>query len=178
MMRRTLMLASFAALAVLPMKAATPQAPMTSIGVAAGGTIPTGDFGDGTKTGFNALLTMHVHPPLSPLGLRVDGMFNQLDLSGGAEGHARVWAFTANAVVGAGGIGPYFIGGIGYYNTKVGNTVLSLGDASENKFGFNGGVGVRLPLTGFSAFAEARYHYVTDSNAKVRLIPISVGVEF
>ena len=177
-MRRTLMLASLAVLAVLPAKAATAQVPMTSIGVAAGGTIPSGDFKDGTKTGFNALLTLHVHPPLSPLGLRVDGMFNQLDLSGGVDGNARVWAFTANAVMGSGGLGPYVIGGIGYYNTKITNTVLSFGDPSESKFGLNGGVGVRLPLTGFSAFAEARYHYVMSSEAKVRLIPISFGLEF
>ena len=178
MMRRTLMLASFASLCALPLKATTAQVPMTSFGIAAGGTIPSGDFKDATNTGYHALLTLHVHPPLSPLGLRVDGMFNDLDLSGGVDGKAKVWAATANAVLGASGLGPYVIGGIGYYHTTVSGTVLSFGDPSENKFGFNGGVGVRLPLAGFSAFAEARYHYVMDSQAKVRLIPISVGFEF
>ena len=177
MLRRTLMLASFAALCALPYQAASAQVPMTSIGLAAGGTVPSGDFKDFTNTGYHALLTLHVHPPLSPLGLRVDGMYNDLALSD-ADGKAKVWAFTANAVVGSGGIGPYVIGGFGYYHTSLANTVLSLGDPSENKFGLNGGVGVRLPLTGFSAFAEARYHYVMDSQAKVRLIPISVGFEF
>jgi hypothetical protein len=180
MLRRTLMLASLATMCALPLQRAVAQVPMTSIGVAAGGTIPSGDFKDATNTGYHALLTLHVHPPLSPVGLRLDGMFNDLDVksSTGSDGKAKVWAATANAVVSTGLLGPYFIGGVGYYHTTFSDRVLSLGDASENKFGFNGGVGVRLPLTGFSAFAEARYHYVADSQAKVRLIPISVGIEF
>jgi len=177
MLRRTLMLASLATVCALPFQSASAQVPMTSIGIAAGGTIPSGDFKDATNTGYHALLTLHVHPPVSPVGLRIDGMFNDLEMKG-IDGKAKVWAGTVNAVVSTSGLGPYFIGGFGYYHTTFPNTVLSFGDRAENKFGFNGGVGVRLPLTGFSAFAEARYHYVTDSNAKVRMIPITFGVEF
>jgi len=176
-MRRSLMLASLAALCILPFQASSAQIPMTSIGVAAGGTIPSGDFKDATNTGYHGMLTLHVQPPLSPVGLRIDGMFNDLAMKD-IDGKAKVWALTANAMVGAGGIGPYVIGGIGYYHTSISGQVLSFGNPSDNKFGFNGGVGVRLPLTGISAFAEARYHYITDSDAKVRLIPISVGIEF
>ena len=37
-------------------------------------------------------------------------------------------------------------------------------------------MGFRWPLSGFAAYGEARYHFVTNSDA--RFVPISFGLQF
>ena len=181
MSRRHLVVASLAILFAAPVRQINAQS-LTSIGVAAGATFPVSDFKDIAKTGYNAYLTLDVHAPLSPVSLRIDGMFNELDAadnSGFSKSH--VWAGTANVVFHPTDLlvaHPYVIAGLGYYHTTTSGAPLGLSDFSENKFGINGGVGVAIPLTGFRAFVEARYHHVLDSDAHVRMIPISFGVVF
>lgn len=181
MMRRTLTLAAVLAALTLPMHRAAAQS-ITSFGVAAGATFPSGDFSDYTKTGYHALVTLDVHAPLMPVGLRIDGMFNELDLESSlvsSKGKARVWAGTANVVLNTGGLGPYLIGGLGLYHTTFSADGFTGSD--QTKFGLNGGVGIRIPLTGFSAFAEARYHRLlgtNDSDGSVALVPLTFGIVF
>ena len=65
----------------------------------------------------------------------------------------------------------YFIGGIGYYNTRI--VPLRFSDSNA---GWNVGGGFKFPLTGFSAYVEARYHSI--ANTEVRFVPISFGLLF
>ncbi len=44
--------------------------------------------------------------------------------------------------------------------------------------GFNGGAGVEIPLTGFSAVAEARAHFVLTDARAMLAIPLTVSVRF
>lgn len=60
----------------------------------------------------------------------------------------------------------------GYYNTR--NAFVS--DASDNDLGWNAGGGFRFLLTGLSAYIEARYHTVT--NTDVRFTAILFGLLF
>lgn len=150
---------------------------MTSIGIAAGASIPTGDYGNQTQTGYHGMVTLDVHPPLAPAGLRIDGMFNELDYkSGVSSGKSRIWTANANLVINPSGfVGPYLIGGLGIYHQEYPATLLS-GSYSANHAGLNGGVGFRFGLTGFYAFAEARYHKVLDQ--PTTFVPISFGLVF
>lgn len=44
--------------------------------------------------------------------------------------------------------------------------------------GFNAGTGVEIPLTGFSAVAEARFHVMLADGSAVMTVPLTVGVRF
>ena len=159
----------------------------TSLGVAAGASVPMSNFGDRTSTGYHLMLTLGVKAPLVPISFRAEGMFNEFDYnndggtSGGAtfravEKSARVWGATANASLSSSGLlGPYVIGGIGVYRVTEAVPIFG-GTRSANDFGGNIGGGVRFELSGFSAYAEARYHWVGDTD--VRLLPITFGLTF
>ena len=181
MSRRLLALASLLLLAA-PIQFAKAQ--FTSLGVAAGASIPTGDYKDVVKTGYNGYLTLDIHAPLSPVGLRLDGMFNSLDVSGNAistSEKAQIWAATANIVIHPTDLvvaHPYLIGGLGYYHASFTGQPFGFSVPAENKMGFNAGAGVAIPLTGFRAFVEDRYHQLLGSDQHVHFIPVSFGVSF
>ena len=106
--------------------AAQAQNPM-SFGIAAGASIPTGDYGDFFKTGFHGMATVGLTPAMVPFGLRIDGMYNSLsgepDIFGAGSGEIdlRVIGVTANGVFAMPAMvaSPYLIGGVGYYNAKL-----------------------------------------------------------
>jgi hypothetical protein len=117
------------------------------------------------STGYDIAAHIGFKPALSPVGLRVEGMFNQFDLKGtGTDFKAKILAGTANLVImssaAPGSMRPYFIGGAGVYNLKLSSSSLNASSDSETKFGLNGGAGLDLALSGINVFAEARYHHV------------------
>lgn len=180
MSRRLLVVSMLFAALLFPAHRAHAQ-PMSSLGVAAGATVPVGNYGDFTEVGYHAMLVLDVHPPLSPLGFRLDGMFSELNFSDevASSGKSRIWAGTANLVYNTGALGPYLIGGLGLYGTSISGTNVVIGTTrTETKLGINGGVGLRIPLTGFHAFIEARYHKVFDSDDDVAIVPLTFGVVF
>jgi hypothetical protein len=158
-----------------------------SVGVAAGATVPRSRFGDRASTGYHVMVTLGMSAPLVPLSFRIEGMFNEFDYnsavgSGGggvyrlASDKARVWGATANGILTSSGLlRPYLIGGVGMYRTTEGNPPFG-GTVSSNSWGGNLGGGFRFDLTGFGAYAEARYHWVGDTD--VRMIPITFGLSF
>lgn len=158
---------------------------VASLGVAAGASVPMSNFGDRASTGYHVMLTLGVKLPMMPLSFRAEGMFNEFDynsdVGGGAsfravEKSARVWAGIANAVLTSSGLlGPYLIGGIGVYRVTEAVPIFG-GTQSANDFGVNFGGGFRFELSGFSAYAEARYHWVGDTD--VRMLPITFGLSF
>lgn len=173
-------LRSMAALALALSLAALPAAraqSMTSFGIAAGASIPTGDYGNQTQTGYHGMVTLDVHPPLAPAGLRIDGMFNELDYkSSVSSGKSRIWTANANLVINPSGfVGPYLIGGMGIYHQTYPATLLG-GSQSSDHAGLNGGIGFRFGLTGLYAFAEARYHKVLGQPTS--FVPVSFGLVF
>ena len=148
----------------------------TSLGLAAGASLPVGDLGDATSIGYHALGTLSISGTAStPLGFRIDGMFNSL--SGKSQGpDVNIWTVNGNLVYAfPGGLTatPYLIGGAGWYNLKAEEA-----DEGTNEFGINGGVGARSALSGFSTFAEVRFHNVFTDESSARLIPITFGIMF
>lgn len=160
----------------VPASARAQLLPGAHFTIAGGAAFPAGDFGTGTDVGYNVAAGLAITQRGSPIGFRAEALyseFNQPDL--GDKGHAG--AITGNAtydfsssLVPASTI--YLIGGLGYYNSR--DPFIEFDNQSN--IGFNVGAGFRFPLTGFSAYVEARYH--TISNTDVRFVPLVFGLVF
>jgi hypothetical protein len=178
MSRNTFIVAALALLA--PVAVAQAQ---INFGIAAGASVPSGNFANSVETGYHLMATAGLQPPLAPIGLRVDGMFNEFNAKAPATSKLRVMGVTANAVLSMPGaivLSPYVIGGVGMYNTR--STAPNV--PSNGDFGFNVGAGIKFGLAGFSAFGEARWHSVKSNNTTTsaddsfRFIPITFGIIF
>jgi hypothetical protein len=169
-------LMSGAALVLAASLIAAPQASAQlspHIVVALGAAVPTGDFGNFAKMGYNVSGGLALSAPLVPIGVRVEGMYNAFDGKGIAAGTTtKISAGTVNATFG-GAMLPmvYAIGGVGIYH-------FDPAGSENNKFGFNIGAGLKIPLTGFGAHVEARYHHVTVNGGSFSFIPVTFGVTF
>ena len=175
------------AAALLAVSASTvrAQAPVAarpvSFGVTGGLSIPTGDFGDFFDSGYNVGALLEFTPALSPLAFRVEGDYQRFAIKGDeAESDLRIISGTANALYKFGSatmVRPYVLGGVGLFN--VGGT----GDdgESENKFGYNVGGGLEIPLSGITVFGDVRFQQVRfsgDGESNINLVPIKVGIRF
>jgi hypothetical protein len=163
-------------------------------GVMGGVSIPTGDFNDFVKTGWNAGALLNFGFANSPVALRVDGSWNQFNFKDVPTGSPkwRVLDATADAVFSFGTKSPaqfYVLGGAGVYSFKVtgDDNNFDFSSGTTTKFGLNGGVGVKFTAGPVAPFIEARYHYVfsgdafnntSGDNPKFQMIPISVGLTF
>lgn len=176
MSRKMLAVAALALMAPIAMAQA-----QLSFGIAAGASVPSGNL-DGLQTGYHVMATAGVHPPLAPVGFRVDGMFNEFNFDSPSTEKFRIMGLNANAVLsmpGAVVLSPYAIGGVGMYNSK--STIAAA--ESSNDFGVNLGAGIKFGLAGFSAFGEVRWHNImadngTGGTTNVRFIPITFGIMF
>ena len=145
-----------------------------SVSVAIGAAVPMGDAADLVEMGYNATVGVGIKPPLAPLGLRIEGMFNSFEFKNPAvDASNRVMGVTANGTY---TLMPqiYLIGGLGMYNSKASTS----GSSSSTDFGFNIGAGVNIPLTGFGTFVEARFHHIAGDPGNFQFIPITVGIKF
>lgn len=184
-MKRSLFVAALAGVALVSLSFEASAQVSTIVkpvqfGVAAGVAIPVSDLSDLANTGFNGTATIGFSPAMIPLGIRIDGAYNQFgvkDLFGG--GNVHVTSVTGNFVyrVPGAAFSPYAIGGAGWYNTALGTNDF-LGSGSSNHFGWNLGGGISMPLSGFDTFIEARYNQVQGSGGSLKFIPITFGVMF
>jgi hypothetical protein len=134
------------------------------------------DLSDVTNMGFNGTVTLGFQPTMIPLGVRIDGAYNQWGLkSGFGSGNLHSTSVTGNLVFKMPGatVSPYAIGGAGWYNMGG-----SGGGSSENDFGWNIGGGIAMGLSGFDTFLEARFNQVQTQGTATRFIPITFGVMF
>ena len=176
-MKRTFLLVAAVGLTLaLPAASVEAQRPV-SFGIAAGASMPTGDFGDDVKTGFNFGATLGFQPAMLPVGVRIDALYNSFESDIGDESFS-VLSATANAVVSIPMasmpmVSPYLIGGLGLYSADPG------GDFDrENEFGWNIGGGLRFNLAGFGTFLEARYNRFSVEDDDFSYIPITFGIMF
>jgi hypothetical protein len=147
------------------------------LSVAAGATAPIGDAGDAFSLGYNATVGLSFKPALAPLGLRVEGMFNQLDGKDPSPVGARIMALTANGTY---SLVPnlYLIGGVGMYNAKATDLPTGVTAESSNELGINAGVGFNFPLPTLQPFAEIRFHHIMTEGTATQLVPITFGIRF
>lgn len=159
-----------------------------SLGISGGAAIPVGDLGDDFTTGYNGTVSLMFRSFGSPIGLRIDGMYNHMSVKNdrtivnpgfGVLDAVAISSANANLVYNLSGTGmtPYLIGGAGIYNLK--SDIQDADDPdSENKFGVNGGIGASFALSGFNTFIEARYHHVFSDNVATQFIPVTFGISF
>ena len=191
-----------AALVVAAASTAQAQAPTMArpftFGVSAGAAIPTGELAKndpaldccGANTGFHVNGLIGYQPAAMPVGFRGEIMYNRFglkNLPSGVDGNGTIVGGSVNAVIGGAGsmgMSPYFIGGVDYAQSKgeISQGGVSI-SAKKSAFGLNGGVGVKIPLSGFSTFVEARYHYLfskddNEGTSNAAFIPISFGIMF
>jgi opacity protein-like surface antigen len=184
MIKRLFLAATVLSVAALSATTASAQSSKAvSIGISGGAAIPVGDLGDVYSTGYNGTLSLMFRSFGSPIGLRVDGMYNKMSPKDDAPVNFDVvdgvviTSANANLVYNLPGPGmtPYLIGGAGIYNLKL-DLEGSNDPDSQNKFGVNGGIGASFPLSGFNAFIEARYHHVFSDNNATQFIPVVFGI--
>jgi opacity protein-like surface antigen len=187
-----MLVVAIAGLAVVPaLASAQAGARRVKFGVAAGATMPLGDFGDGAKTGFHVGGLVDYDMMNSPLSLRGEVTWHRndlkddvIDLLGVDDANTTILAFVGNVLYRFGmqpgaQMVPYLIAGAGVYNNKGTLEVNGESDSSsDTKFGLNGGIGIRIPLAGFTTNIEARYHTVFTEDTNANFIPLSVSITF
>lgn len=171
---------TFAVLAALAAASSTSSAQSTkpiSLGISAGASIPVSDLGDDYNTGWNGTVSLGFNSFGSPIGFRVDGMYNSMSPQDGVNlPDVKISSANANLVYALPGTGirPYLIGGAGVYGLKVDVPNAS----TTTKLGLNGGIGASFPLSGFNTFVEARLHHVFSDNVATQFIPVTFGISF
>ncbi len=148
------------------------------LGVALGGAIPLSDLGKSFNTGYNLTGTIGLNPAGMPVGFRIDGAYNQFGAKGTTNLNAKIASVSGNVVLSMAGaeMTPYLIGGAGYYHVSASAT--GIGGTASNHFGFNAGAGLRVQLTGFTIFIEARYNRISENAGSTSFVPVTVGVMF
>ena len=174
------------ALIILPtvLAAAPAQAQKTyAIGLGGGTAIPVGRLNNTQKAGYNALVVLAIGVGDLPLGLRLDGIFNQFsrrNQAGTAGANPfRVTGGIANLVYAFPGTTakPYILAGLGYYATKA----ITPGSTTDNDWGANGGVGATFAVGPFASFVESRYHFISRKPARggvIHFVPVTIGLLF
>ncbi len=161
---------------------ATVSAQGAHFGVGGGLTSPMSDYKDLDKTGWHGLVRADVSIPLSPVGIRVDGMYSQTSHQAAVatDGNTKLIGGLASVVwkipVPAPIVKPYLVAGGGFFNRKV--TIPSQTvDTSESKFAYAFGGGVNVGVGPLHLFAEGRYVSIQTDPA-IKFIPLTVGVMF
>jgi hypothetical protein len=147
--------------------------------IGAGAAFPTGTFGDRNDVGYSINVGVGMNQRGSPMGFRAEGLYTEYNYNNGGNRKSHAGGVMANAVLDltqgshTTTNSLYAIGGLGYYSTLEQFTV---GNVSQSSVGWNLGGGFRFPLSGFSAYIEARYHSV--SNTDIRFVPVMFGLAF
>jgi hypothetical protein len=172
-MKHRLIAASLSIFAALAPGMAAAQTNGFQFNIAAGAAFPTGDFGRFTDVGYNLTVGIGTRQRASSLGFRAEGTYSEWSVSGlsnakthagGVTGNVTLDLTNATSTAGTGN-SFYLIGGAGMFDT-----------GNDWHPGLNIGGGFRFPLTGFSAYLEARYHAVSDAN--VKFVPVVFGLVF
>ena len=177
-MKRTVFtLAALAAFAAASSTASAQSTKPVSLGISAGAAIPVSDLANDYSTGWNGTVSLGFNSYGSPLGFRVDGMYNSMSAQSGVNlPDVKISSANANLVYALPGTGirPYLIGGAGIYGLKSDVN----GSSTITKLGLNGGIGASFPLSGFNTFVEARLHHVFSDNVSTQFIPVTFGISF
>jgi hypothetical protein len=140
-------------------------------GVTAGISIPVGRLANDHGAGYSLGGLIEYAVTGQPYSLRGEANFQRFPLKSGhadrdvnllSVGSTIVYRLQQSAAQ------TYVTGGIAIYNATNEGT----------RPGFNFGTGVEIPLTGFSAVAEARMHVMLADTKPVLAIPLTVGVRF
>ncbi|BAH37192.1 MAG TPA: hypothetical protein DGD08_00195 [Gemmatimonas aurantiaca] len=174
--------AAIAAPAALSAQASTDKP--VSFGLSGGLSLPMGDLGDATESGFTGAGHIFLKPAsMKSLGFRGDVSFDRWSAKATDDVNLQSIGFVANAlysVNSASMVKPYLLGGVGMYNSKATIDLGSTGGStpSSTDLGIQVGGGLRFQLSGFSTFLEAKYVNVFTDGSSTNWLPITFGVRF
>jgi hypothetical protein len=145
--------------------------------------VPTGTFDDAVKTGWLGLVGVSFVPNQWPVGIQIDGQYQQYKFDGSSSLKERFLIGTANIVFKfktseESKVRPYLIGGPGIYNLKATGTndIGTITSGGTTKFGFNAGAGFDFKAGSAGLFIESRFHDVFTSGPNTKFIPITAGI--
>ncbi|HEY5220288.1 MAG TPA: hypothetical protein VIJ16_10795 [Gemmatimonadaceae bacterium] len=167
-------LGAIAALLVLAAGTAAAQGGLSAgrLGAGFGVSFPIGELSRSHASGFNLGGTAEYEAPGQAMGIRGDLFYEHFAAKSGATEvkSAQAAAVIVNAIyhVQGSSLHSYLIGGMGLYRVT----------ANGNSPGFNGGVGISIPLTGMTAYFEAQLHKVLTENSSYLSLPITFGLSF
>lgn len=181
-MNRVLRLA-IAAAGVSLASVVTLAAQSARFGVGGGLISPVSDYSSIDKTGWHVAANVEFAIPLSPFGVRVDGLYGQTDhqsplngntkLAGGLVGLA--WKIPTALPM----LKPYVVAGGGVYNFKqTFPSTTGPSETSETKFTWAAGAGVSVGVGPVHGFLEARYTSIQLSGIAEKFIPVTAGLTF
>jgi hypothetical protein len=140
-------------------------------GVTAGIAIPAGRLADDHAAGYALGGVVEYAVAGQPYSLRGEALFQRFALKSSHTGDDANLLSLGTTIVyrlQKSSTQTFVSGGIAIYNaTKEGT-----------RPGFNVGTGVEIPLTGFSAVAEARLHVMLADGRPLLTLPLTVGVRF
>lgn len=161
------------------------QAQGAEFSVGGGISIPTGDFDDAAKLGWQGTAAVSFVPRGGAVGFQFDGTYSRFGVDGaGFDVNHQIIYATGNAVYKFmssedGKFRPYLIGGLGVYNFKLtGDDAPAFGDGSQTKVGINAGAGFDVKMGGAGLFIEGRFHNVFADPSSRQFIPLTVGIRF
>jgi hypothetical protein len=153
------------------------QIPGLRLGFAGGPSFPLGALDDDAGVGLHVRGSLGIEPPLTPIGIRGDLLWQQFPHEG--DGSLTTLAGLINGTWRAPLpiLQPYVIAGAGFLRFDEPGTPRN-GDLdpgeSGTRFAWVGGAGVQLRLIRFGAFVEARYL----DWGRNRAIPLTFGILF
>jgi hypothetical protein len=171
---------------------------VVSVGLGGAATVPLGDYADIVKSGANIIAFLQYDPKEGIWGVRGEVQYHRGSYSddalatGGASpgetGHNGVGIAALTGVLRASSsrgksMTPYLLLGLGLYTNSatVDRTDGSSSSSSENGFGYNGGVGVKIGR-GAGLFIETRLHQYSFTSEGVKstyqFVPVSIGIVF
>jgi hypothetical protein len=152
--------------------------------------VPLGDFDDAAKLGWHGLAAVSFVPNGWPVGIQVDGSYQQFaleDFGGFTDVKTRFIMGTGNVVfkfktAEESTFRPYLLGGLGIYNGKT-TASDDPGDVlggGETDFGINVGAGFDFKAGGAGLFIEGRFHnvFTGGGGGDTKFIPITLGIRF
>ena len=146
-----------------------------TFGLGGGLTVPLSDYKDVDNAGWHVFGKVDIGIPMSPVGVRVDGMYAQTSHKSPATGNTKLAGGTADLVYGiptaVPGLKPYLVGGVGMFN-------YNPGAGSETKFAWGGGLGTTVGVGPIHGFAEVRYISFQLSGASLKFAPLTGGLSF
>lgn len=161
------------------------QAQGVEFSLGGGLSIPTGDFDDVAKLGWQGTAAVSFVPRNGAVGFQFDGTYSRFGVDGGFDVNQQFIYATGNGVYKFlsaeenGSFRPYLIGGLGLYNLKLtGDDAPAFGEDSQTKFGINAGAGFDVKMGGASLFIEGRFHNVFADPSSRQFIPLTLGIRF
>ena len=149
-------------------------------GVTAGISLPGGKLSEDHGAGYGVGGLIEYEVSGQPYSLRGEALYQRFPLKSGHTGDDSNLLSLGTTVV-------YRLqdsGGVPASRRASGGTFVTAGIAIYNatdegtRPGFNVGTGLEIPLTGFSAVAEARLHFVLTDSRAMLAIPLTVSVRF